>query len=105
MSPSGSWSMQRIALRYVGLACVLSALPLRICATQNEDATASRAPRFLLAMAERSTPVPVDLKRSAVLRRPLSIAFDGAPIKQALAESRAQARGDLVHAERVLPGK
>ena len=77
--------MQRIALRYVGLACVLTALPLRICATQNEDATASRAPRFLLAMAERSTPVPVDLKRSAILRQPLSLALDDAPLKAALA--------------------
>src|SRR5213596_620556 len=95
--------MHRIALRHLGLACVLSALPLRICATQMEEATASRAPRFLLAMAERATPVPVDLKRSAVLRRPLSIAFDGAPIKQALAEISRQAGLSLVYADDVLP--
>jgi TonB-linked SusC/RagA family outer membrane protein len=95
--------MHRIALRHLGLACVLTALPLRICATQNEDAAASRAPRFLLAMAERSTPVPVDLKRSAILRRPLSIAFDGTPIKQALAEISRQAGLSLVFADDVLP--
>ncbi len=95
--------MHRIALRHLGLACVLSALPLRICATQNEDAAVSRAPRFLLAMAERATPVPVDLKRSAILRRPLSIAFDGAPIKQALAEISRQAGLSLVYADDVLP--
>src|SRR6266545_4739331 len=95
--------MYRIALRHLGLACVLSALPLRICATQNEDAAASRAPRFLLAMAERSRPVPVDLKRSAILRRPLSIAFDGTPIKQALAEISRQAGLSLVYADDVLP--
>src|SRR5438876_10619815 len=104
MSPaSGSWFMHRIALRHLGLACVLSALPLRICATQNEDATASRAPRFLLAMAERSTPVPVDLKRSAILRQPLSLALDDAPLKAALAEISRQARLSLVYADDVLP--
>jgi len=95
--------MRRIALRYLGLACVLSALPLRIGASQNEDAAASRAPRFLLAMAERAAPVPVDLKRSAILRRPLSLAFDGAPIKQALAEISRQAGLSLVYADDVLP--
>jgi len=95
--------MHRIALRHLGLACVLSALPLRICATQNEDATASRAPRFLVAMAERSTPVPVDLKRSAILRRPLSLALDDAPLKTALAEISRQAGLSLVYADDVLP--
>ena len=95
--------MHRIALRHLGLACVLSALPLRICATQNEDATASRAPRFLLAMAERATPVPVDLKRSAILRRPLSLALDDAPLKAALAEISRQAGLSLVYADDVLP--
>src|SRR6266702_1453273 len=97
--------MHRIALRHLGLACVLSALPLRICATQMEEATASRAPRFLLAMAERATPVPVDLKRSAVLRRPLSIAFDSAPLKEALAEISRQAGLSLVYADDVLPAE
>ena len=95
--------MYRIALRHLGLACVLSALPLRICATQMEDATASRAPRFLLAMAERSTRVPVDLKRSAILRQPLSLALDDAPLKEALAEISRQARLNLVYADDVLP--
>ena len=95
--------MHRIALRHLGLACVLSALPLRICATQNEDAAASRAPRFLLAMAERSTPVPVDLKRSAILRQPLSLALDGVTLKEALAEISRQARLNLVYADDDVP--
>ena len=95
--------MHRIALRHLGLACVLSALPLRICATQNEDAAASRAPRFLLAMAERSTPVPVDLKRSAILRQPLSLALDGVTLKEALAEISRQARLSLVYADDDVP--
>jgi len=68
-----------------------------------EDAAASRAPRFLLAMAERATPVPVDLKRSAILRRPLSLALDDAPLKAALAEISRQAGLSLVYADDVLP--
>jgi TonB-linked SusC/RagA family outer membrane protein len=63
----------------------------------------SRAPRFLLAMAERSAPVPVDLKRSAVLRQPLSLAFDGVTLKEALAEISRQARLNLVYADDALP--
>src|SRR5437660_11252559 len=54
-------------------------------------------------MAERSTPVPVDLKRSAFLRGPLSLAFDGATLKQALAEISRQAGLNLVYADDVLP--
>src|SRR2546429_1485528 len=53
-------------------------------------------------MAERSKPVPVDLKRSAFLRRPLSLAFDGATLKQALAEVSRQAGLNLVYADDVL---
>jgi TonB-linked SusC/RagA family outer membrane protein len=95
--------MHRIALRHLGLACVLSALPLGLSAAQMDNATATRAPRFLLAMAERSTPVPVDLKRSAILRRPLSLALDDVPLKAALAEISRQAGLSLVYADDVLP--
>jgi len=99
--------MHRIALPHLVLMCAMSALPLplphRIGAQQLGDPTASRAPRFLLAMAERSKPVPVDLKRSAVLRQPLSLAFDGATLKEALAEISRQAGLSLVYADDVLP--
>ena len=93
--------MYRIALRYLGLVCALLALPHRICAAQVGDPnpTESRAPRFLLAMAERSTLVPVDLRRSATLRQPLSLSFDGATLKDALAEISRLAGLDLVYAE------
>ena len=69
--------MYRVALSLLVAVAVFShGTP----AQQVGDPTESRGPRFLLATAERSRPVPVDLRRSAVLRRPLSLAFDGAPL-------------------------
>jgi len=99
--------MYRIALRHLGLVCALLALPHRICAAQvgDPDPTESRAPRFLLASAERSTLVPVDLRRSATLRHPLSLSFDGATLKEALAEISRLAGLDLVYADDVLPAE
>jgi TonB-linked SusC/RagA family outer membrane protein len=87
------------------LACALFALllPHGICAAQMRDGTDPRAPRFLLAMAERATPVPVDLRRSAILRHPLSLAFDGVTLKEALAEISRQAGISLVYADDDLP--
>src|SRR5205809_6180529 len=102
-SASRSRPMYRAALSSFVLALALTVHPRRATAQYAGDRTESRAPRFLLAMAERATPVPVDLKRSAVLRRPLSIAFDSAPIKQALAEISRQAGLSLVYADDVLP--
>src|SRR3989454_4710973 len=51
------------------------------------------------SMAERRAPVPVDLKRSWVLRQPLSLALDGVTLKEALAEISRQARLNLVYAD------
>ncbi|HMH84117.1 MAG TPA: carboxypeptidase-like regulatory domain-containing protein, partial [Gemmatimonadales bacterium] len=99
--------MHRIALPHLVLMCAMSALPLplphRVGAQQPGDPTEGRGPRFLLAMAERAKPVPVDLKRSAILRQPLSLAFDGATLKEALAEISRQAGLSLVYADDVLP--
>jgi TonB-linked SusC/RagA family outer membrane protein len=97
--------MYRIALPHLVLMCAMSALPLshRIGAQQPGDPTEGRGPRFLLAMAERAKPVPVDLKRSAVMRRPLSLAFDGATLKEALAEISRQAGLSLAYADDILP--
>src|SRR5437667_12870323 len=85
------------------LALAMAVFPHGATAQYAGDPTENRAPRFLLAMAERSQPVPVDLKRSAFLRRPLSLAFDGATLKQALAEFSRQAGLSLVYADDVLP--
>src|SRR2546427_7781727 len=95
--------MNRVALFLLMLATVLALFPPGAAAQYASSRGASRAPRFLLAMAERSEPVPVDLKRSAVLRQPLSLAFDGVPLKQALAEISRQARLNLVYADDVVP--
>src|SRR5438270_8764403 len=95
--------MYRVASSPLVLALAMAVVPHRATAQYAGDPTASRAPRFLLAMAERSQPVPVDLKRSAFLRRPLSLAFDGATLKEALAEISRQAGLSLVYADDVLP--
>src|SRR5256885_17075654 len=97
---SGSRLMYRVALSLLVAVAVFShGTP----AQQVGDPTESRGPRFLLATAERSRPVPVDLRRSAVLRRPPSPAVDGAPLKQALAASSRPAGRRLRYAHDGLP--
>jgi len=95
--------MYRAALSPLMLALAMAGFSHGATAQQVGDPSESRGPRFLLATAERSRPVPVDLTRSAVLRRPLSLAFDSTPLKQALAEISRQAGLSLVYADDVLP--
>jgi len=95
--------MYRVASSALVLALAMAVFPHGAAAQYAGDPTENRAPRFLLAMAERSQPVPVDLARSAVLRRRLSLAFNGATLKQALAEISRQAGLSLVYADDVLP--
>ena len=85
------------------LLALAAALPRTGTAQKSRDFDASRAPRFLLAMAGRSEPVPVDLRRSTTLRYPLSLSFDGVTLKEALAEISRQARLSLVYADDVVP--
>jgi len=92
--------MNRLALFFLALA---AALPRDATAQNALDSGDGRSPRFLLAMAAHSAPVPVDLKRSAVLRQHLSIAFDGVTLKEALAEISRQARLGLVYADDDIP--
>ncbi|HEX9216781.1 MAG TPA: TonB-dependent receptor plug domain-containing protein, partial [Gemmatimonadales bacterium] len=94
--------MNRVALSPFVLALTLAAFTQRAAAQYAGDPE-SRAPRFLLAMGKRAEPVPVDLKRSVTLRRPLSLAFEGATLKEALAEISRQAGLSLVYADDVLP--
>src|SRR5437667_1682382 len=94
--------MNNVTISPLVLALALAAVP-HGAAGQMSDPSESRGPRFLLAMAERAKPVPLDLKRSAVLRQPLSLAFDGATLKEALAEISRQAGLSLVYADDVLP--
>ena len=92
--------MNRVAL-FLMFAGALSLFPQGAAAQY--DQSVNRAPRFLLAMAERREPVPVDLKRSWVLRQPLSLALDGVTLKEALAEISRQARLNLVYADDDVP--
>src|SRR5437867_874421 len=98
---SGRRLMNRVALFFLMFAGALSLFPQRAAAQY--DQSVNRTPRFLLAMAERRAPVPVDLKRSWVLRQPLSLALDGVTLKEALAEISRQARLNLVYADDDVP--
>ncbi len=95
--------MNRVALFSLVLAWALALCSHTAVAQYVGDPSESRAPRFLLAMAERRAPVPVDLKRSWVLRQPLSLALDGVTLKEALAEISRQARLNLVYADDDVP--
>src|SRR5437867_1769511 len=95
--------MNRVALFSLVLAWALALCPHTAVAQYVGDPSESRAPRFLLAMAERRAPVPVDLKRSWVLRQPLSLALDGVTLKEALAVISRQARLNLVYADDDVP--
>src|SRR5207247_5385696 len=100
---SGRRLMNRVALFSLVLAWALALCPHTAVAQYVGDPSESRATRFLLAMAERRAPVPVDLKRSWVLRQPLSLALDGVTLKEALAEISRQARLHLVYAVDAVP--
>src|SRR5947208_6041853 len=100
---SGSRLMNRIWSFLLVVALVPALFPHTAVAQYVGDPSESRAPRFLLAMAERRAPVPVDLKRSALLRQHISIAFDGVTLKEALAEISRQARLGLVYADDDIP--
>src|SRR5436309_3760940 len=95
--------MNRLPSFLVMLALALALFPRTAAPQYGGDPSDSRAPRFLLAMAERRAPVPVDLKRSWVLRQPLSLALDGVTLKEALAEISRQARLNLVYADDDVP--
>src|SRR5438876_11076644 len=95
--------MNRFGLFSLTLAAALATLPRGAPAQYALDSGDGRSPRFLLAMAAHAAPVPVDLKRSAVLRQHISLAFDGVTLKAALAEISRQARLGLVYADDDIP--
>src|SRR2546425_12883168 len=101
---SGSRHMYRAALSPLMLALAMAGFSHGATAQQVGDPSESRGPRFLLATAERSRPVPVDLTRSAVLRPPLSLAFDSTPLQPALAEISRQGGPTPVLPRHGLPG-
>src|SRR2546427_12496180 len=101
---SGSRHMYRAALSPLMLALAMAGFSHGATAQQVGDPSESRGPRFLLATAERSRPVPVDLTRSAVVRRPLSLAVARTPPKQGGAESLRNGVFNTGASDAVLPG-
>jgi outer membrane receptor protein involved in Fe transport len=89
----------------VGLALAaagLTLVPLRGASAQ-EIATASyeRGPRFLLATAIKV--IPVDVARTPVLARRLTLELEGATLKQALREIAAQSGLVLAYSDDAVP--
>src|SRR6266436_5239024 len=95
--------MNRFGLFSLTLAAALATLPRGATAQYALDSGDGRSPRFLVAVASHAAPVPVDLKRSAVLRQHISLAFEGVTLKEALAEISRQARLGLVYADDDIP--
>src|SRR5205809_7453134 len=93
----GEGLMNRVALFSLVLAWALALCPHGVAAQYVGEPSESRSPRFLLSMAERRAPVPVELKRSLVVRQPLSLELDGVTPHEPLAESSRQPRLHLVY--------
>jgi outer membrane receptor protein involved in Fe transport len=66
-----------------------------------QELAQDRAPRFLLALDSRLT--PVDIERTPLLGRRLSLSLDGATIKEALGEIVRQSGLRLAYGDDVLP--
>ena len=66
-----------------------------------QELAQDRAPRFLLALDSRLTPVDID--RTPLLGRRLSLSLDGATIKEALGEIGRQSGLRLAYGDDVLP--
>ncbi|MGH7357651.1 MAG: TonB-dependent receptor plug domain-containing protein, partial [Candidatus Rokuibacteriota bacterium] len=61
-----------------------------------------RGPRFLLASTASREPVPLDVRRTSILRRPLALDLNGVSVKEALAAISRQAGLDLVYADDIV---
>src|SRR6266567_8932608 len=94
----GSVDMPR---RVCWISLGLLALAPLAAAQELADSAASRGPRFLLAAALH--PVPVDVSRTPVLRKRLSLDLGDVPLKVALAAIAQRSGLDLVYSDDVLP--
>ncbi len=95
--------MSRVTMSWLGLVGGVAVIAAGAQAQQLGDQNLGRGPRFLLASASRAKPVRLDPSGTTVLRRQLSLRFDGTALKAALAEISTQAGLDLVYADDVLP--
>ena len=86
--------------RVCWISLVLYALAPIAAAQELADSAAGRGPRFLLAAALH--PVPVDVSRTPVLRKRLSLDLSDVPLKEALTAIAQQSGLDLVYSDDVL---
>jgi TonB-linked SusC/RagA family outer membrane protein len=82
---------------------LLLLLSMQAAVPHGLDAQSQQGPRFLLAMHEKPEVVRVDVSRTPILRRTLSLQLDNATIRQALTEIARQSGLDLLYAGDVLP--
>ena len=84
------------------LLLLLLLAPYCLAAQSREDQM--RGPRFLLASAERGQRlVPVDVSKTPMLRRRLSLNLENVPLKKALAIVTQQSGLELVYSDDLLP--
>src|SRR5687768_7609118 len=100
---------RRIAMRHRVLSLLVAAFSVAFTwsfgsagSLAGQDAQiATRGPRFFSAASP--TPVPLDVRRVAILRRQVSLDLTGATLEQALAEITRQTRLQFMYSKNVLP--
>ncbi len=85
------------------LACAIGMLILWSPVAAQELALAVNGPRFLYASAERDRPVEVDVARSALLRRRVSLSFERPTVGHILAAISQQTGLEFVYSRETLP--
>ncbi len=85
------------------LACAVGMLILWSPGEAQDLALAVNGPRFLYASAERDRPVEVDIARSALLRRRVSLAFDRPTVGGILTAISQQTGLEFVYSRETLP--
>ncbi len=103
MTLNGGSSMRRSILSAL-LALAAGVVPASggtAAAQEIANASYERGPRFLLATSTEV--VPVDVSRTAVLARRLSLDLEGATLKQALAEITSRSGLRLAYSDDVMP--
>ncbi len=97
--PTSAARLPTIAL----LAIASAVLAPDLAAQESPRQFAERGPRFLLAKAENATPRKLDVAKTPVLRRRLSLDFDSVPLGDALKRVATEAGLELAFSDAVIP--
>src|SRR5439155_16698739 len=98
---SSRFSMRRRAMRLFSVCFLVVPLLVFGQSATAQELAQDRAPRFLLALDSQLT--PVDIHRTPLLGRRLSLSLDGATIKEALGEIGRQSGLRLAYGDDLLP--